>query len=107
MDFEQIEIDKYFLSLAEEYEIEPAKLKMDDFGSGYSSLLALKDLTVDAVKLDMDFLKENAQEEWSWQIVQSIVAMTKKLGLRLTVEGVETKEQLKRFRAIILQKRWR
>lgn len=71
------------------------RFSMDDFGSGYSSLNLLKDITVDVLKLDMIFLKNNKlQESRNQTIVSSILAMAGKLGMKTVVEGVETPEQM-------------
>lgn len=65
---------------------------MDDFGSGYSSLNALKDYPVDEIKLDMLFLQNF--DERSKRILSSMVSMAKNLGIHTLAEGVETEEQL-------------
>ena len=70
------------------------KVFMDDFGSGYSSLNMLGTLEVDAIKLDAQFLHLKGQDyERGIHIVESVVHMTKLIGLPIIVEGVETKEQ--------------
>ena len=63
---------------------------MDDFGSGYSSLNMLKNMTVDVIKLDAQFLdisEDNIQK--GINIIESVVNMTKTLGIPIIVEGVE------------------
>ena len=67
---------------------------LDDFGSGYSSPNMLKDLPVDGIKLDRSFVREVGQSARAGTIMESIVAMVKKLAMGIVVEGVETKEQL-------------
>lgn len=69
-------------------------LSMDDFGSGYSSLNLLNDLTVDSVKLDREFFNKTADNDRGRSIVSTIIALTKKLGIQTVAEGVETKQQL-------------
>jgi EAL domain-containing protein (putative c-di-GMP-specific phosphodiesterase class I) len=69
-------------------------VEMDDFGSGYSSLSMLKDIMIDAVKLDMNFLGTASDEERKKEILESIVELVKKLNMTIIAEGVETKEQL-------------
>ena len=64
---------------------------IDDFGSGVSSLNVLKDYDVDALKIDMLFLR-NFNEK-SRAIVTSIVRMAKELGIHTIAEGVETQDQ--------------
>ena len=69
-------------------------VEMDDFGSGYSSLNMLKDICVDVLKIDMDFLRESEREERSRTILKMIVALAKELGMPVITEGVETKEHV-------------
>lgn len=64
---------------------------MDDFGSGYSTLNLLKDYNFDVLKLDMVFLRNDTPR--SREIIASVVAMDKKIGIRTLADGVETKEQ--------------
>lgn len=67
---------------------------MDDFGSGYSSLNMLKEVTVDVLKLDMRFLDiTEKEEEKGRNIIESVVNMARMMGLPIVVEGVETKKQ--------------
>lgn len=66
---------------------------MDDFGSGYSSLNMLKELSVDMIKLDMTFITDNMLQKRSRIILKSIIKMMKHLNVRVIAEGVETMEQ--------------
>lgn len=68
-------------------------ISMDDFGSGYSSLNALKDIPIDFLKLDMDFFKETENSDKSKNIILSIIKMARELGLTTIAEGIETQEQ--------------
>lgn len=67
---------------------------MDDFGSGYSSLNMLKSIPVDVLKIDMRFLdiKDNEAEK-GYGILESVVNMSRQMGLPIIVEGVETELQ--------------
>lgn len=69
------------------------RVEMDDFGSGYSSLNILKDIPVDQLKLDMDFLKGSYDSPKGRAIVSAVINMAKALGLTVIAEGVETREQ--------------
>lgn len=75
-------------------------VEMDDFGSGYSSLNMLKNIEVDALKLDMAFLGETDNEERSRKILSAVVHMSKELELPVITEGVETEEQVKFLKQI-------
>ncbi len=73
---------------------------MDDFGSGYSSLNALKDMSLDIIKMDMRFLSKTEYPERSKCIMASVVRMAKWLKMSVTAEGVETKDQLDFLKSI-------
>lgn len=68
-------------------------IMMDDFGSGYSSLNMLKDIDVDALKLDMQFLANGSLTEKGEIILASMIQMADRLGMPVIAEGVETEEQ--------------
>ena len=67
---------------------------MDDFGSGYSSLNVLKDITVDVLKIDMKFLDGSGDDGRSENILASVVRMAKWLNMPVVAEGAERKEQV-------------
>jgi len=69
-------------------------IQLDDFGVNYSSLLYLKELPIDGIKIDRTFIADIVTNEYSRIIVGKIVGIAKELGLTCIVEGVETKEQL-------------
>ncbi|MFA6627690.1 MAG: EAL domain-containing protein, partial [Bacilli bacterium] len=71
------------------------KIAIDDFGSGYSSLILLRDLPVDILKLDKGFLKNNIVGKKEMVIIENIVHMAQELGIDVVSEGVESEEQLK------------
>ena len=60
-------------------------IEIDDFGSGYSSLIMLKDISADVLKIDMGFLRASENE---------IIGLANKLGMRVITEGVEKKTQV-------------
>lgn len=67
---------------------------MDDFGSGYSSLNMLKSVSVDVLKIDIRFLDISEKEsEKGIGILESVVNMSRQMGLPIIVEGVETQKQ--------------
>jgi diguanylate cyclase (GGDEF)-like protein/PAS domain S-box-containing protein len=69
------------------------KIALDDFGTGYSSLTHLRNLDVDKVKIDKSFVQFLGQSVDSNVIVQAVANIGQSLGLMVTAEGVETKEQ--------------
>lgn len=70
------------------------KLALDDFGAGYSSLLCLKRLPLDHLKIDQVFIHDLLEQQSNAAIVRSILALGLNLQLHVTAEGVETQAQL-------------
>ncbi|ETP72823.1 EAL domain-containing protein [Lachnospiraceae bacterium JC7] len=68
-------------------------VEMDDFGSGYSSLHMLKEVPVDRIKLDFQFLHGKGNAEKSRIILRYVIRMIRSLGMKLIAEGVEDAEQ--------------
>jgi len=123
-DFYLIDVYETFVGLVEKYDIEPKLLKLeitetalmsdfnknmviikrlqkygfdieiDDFGSGYSSLNMLKDISADVLKIDMGFLRASENEVKGQDILESIIGLANKLGMRVITEGVEKKTQV-------------
>ncbi|SDA87768.1 putative bifunctional diguanylate cyclase/phosphodiesterase [Mesorhizobium qingshengii] len=71
------------------------RIALDDFGTGYSSLSYLHKLPLDKIKIDRSFLIDVTQNARSLELLKGIVNLSRPLGLSVTVEGVETFEQLK------------
>lgn len=69
------------------------KVELDDFGSGYSSLNFLKEINIDKLKLDKNFLSDDGDTRKGEIILSSVINMAKALDLPVIAEGVETKEQ--------------
>ena len=129
-DLYALDIYEYYVNLVNEYDISTENLKleitesavindlkqhivlverlqeagfmveMDDFGSAYSSFNMLKDICVDALKIDMKFLGETENEERSHEILKSIVDLSKRLHMKTIAEGVETEQQLQFLRSV-------
>lgn len=129
-DFYFIDVYKVITDLVKEYDIEPRNLKleitetaimmnakkmqeiishlqeagfiieMDDFGSGYSSLNMLKDISVDELKVDMKFLGKTEDEERGRKILRMVIKLANELKMPTIVEGVETIEQVDFLRGI-------
>ena len=76
------------------------ELYMDDFGTGYSSLSYLHRFPLDAIKIDRSFIQELGQGTQHHRIVQTILALAKHLGMKVTAEGIETLEQFNLLRRL-------
>ncbi|MDQ7031182.1 MAG: EAL domain-containing protein [Desulfonauticus sp.] len=75
-------------------------IAVDDFGTGYSSLSYLANLPLDILKIDMSFVKKMLMQPKNASIVESIIYLAEKIGLKTIAEGVEKTqelEMLKRF----------
>jgi EAL domain-containing protein (putative c-di-GMP-specific phosphodiesterase class I) len=69
-------------------------LSIDDFGTGYSALAYLKNLPIDALKIDQSFVRALTTDPADATLTQTIVRMAQGLNLVTVAEGVETPEQL-------------
>jgi sensor c-di-GMP phosphodiesterase-like protein len=72
-------------------------VQIDDFGAGYSSLVYLKDLAVDAIKIDKAFVQALGTNAVTVTILSQILTMAEALNLQVIVEGIETAEQAEYF----------
>lgn len=73
------------------------RVALDDFGSGYSALWHLRDLPVDQVKLDREFIAPILTHPTSATIVRTVIGMAHALGLTPVAEGVESAEVVDRL----------
>jgi diguanylate cyclase (GGDEF)-like protein/PAS domain S-box-containing protein len=76
-----------------------ATISIDDFGVGYSSLGQLKRLPAQSLKIDLSFISRIPEDHNSCSITEAIIAMGKRLNLRVIAEGVEQVGQLEFLRA--------
>ena len=71
-----------------------AKISIDDFGVGYSSLSTLADITADEIKVDRSFITQIHRRPRSQSVLTAIESLGTALGMSVIVEGVETSEEL-------------
>lgn len=69
------------------------KLHMDDFGSGYSSMLCLNQIPFSALKIDKSLI-DHVCEEKGKTLVEQVIMLSKLLNMKVVAEGVETEEQI-------------
>ena len=70
------------------------KISLDDFGTGFSSLSYLKKLQPDELKIDRSFVMDILSDKEDLILVETIIAMAKKLNIRVVAEGIENIKQL-------------
>ncbi len=75
-------------------------IAIDDFGTGYSSLSYLQTFPVDVLKIDRTFIGGLGRNKEVSEIVQSIIALAKSLGLHVVAEGVEEEQQAAALRGL-------
>ena len=81
-------------------------IEMDDFGSGYSSLNMISELPIDALKLDMMFIRNAFDKQNDTRMISIVIDIADYLGVPVIAEGVETEEQylaLKKLGCTIIQ----
>ena len=76
------------------------EIALDDFGTGFGSLSHLKKLPIDRLKVDRSFVRDMETNPDNMAIVRTIAHLGQSLGIKVTVEGVETRSQLTLLRAM-------
>jgi diguanylate cyclase (GGDEF)-like protein len=71
------------------------RISLDDFGTGYSSLSYLLSFPLDRIKIDRSFTVGLGLQERASILVESVAAMSRKLGMSVVIEGVETEKQMR------------
>lgn len=87
------------MKVLEDLKVLGVEVSLDDFGTGYSSLSYIHRFPVTTLKIDRSFIERIGGHE-NGEIVRTVVAMARNLGMEVIAEGVETVEQLIKLRAI-------
>ena len=82
------------VNIVKEFRNKGFHVSIDDFGSGYSALNMLYDISADIVKIDKEFLKMSKHSDKGRKILKNVINMCRDLKLEVITEGVETKEEL-------------
>jgi diguanylate cyclase (GGDEF)-like protein/PAS domain S-box-containing protein len=77
------------------------RLSMDDFGTGYSSLSYLHRFPLDTLKIDRSFISRIGPSGENSELVWTIIALARNLGLDIVAEGVETAAQVEQLRTLV------
>lgn len=75
-------------------------IALDDFGTGYSNLLNISSMSANLIKLDRGFTTKAVKNDFEYDLMANIIQMVHSLGLKICVEGVETKDELEKIRAL-------
>ncbi len=76
------------------------RIEMDDFGSGYSSLNMLSTLPIDALKLDMQFIRNAFKKRKDTRLLEAMIQLAESFNVPTIAEGVETAEQVFTLKAM-------
>ena len=79
------------------------RIALDDIGSAYSSLLRMKELPIDIIKLDQGFIRGLAERPQDLRFVQSLTQLARGLGVDFVAEGAETEDIVEALRALRVQ----
>ena len=70
------------------------RIALDDFGTGYSSLNHIREIPLDVIKVDQNFVKDLAEDSYSQSFVKMVGELADALDVNICVEGIETQSQL-------------
>lgn len=75
-------------------------LALDDFGTGYSNFNYMSQLEPDLIKIDRNFTAKALNNEYDYNMLTLIHKMVFNLGLKICIEGVETKEEMEKIKSM-------
>ena len=89
-----LEKNTYALGLLQDVRKRGVTISLDDFGTGYSSLSYLGRFPFDRIKIDRSFVQDLLVSDQAKVVVEAVLLISKRYNMRVTAEGVESKEQL-------------
>ena len=72
-----------------------ARIALDDFGTGYSSLNHIREIPLDVIKVDQNFVEDLAEDSYSQSFIKMVAELAGAIGVSICIEGIETHEQYK------------
>lgn len=75
-------------------------IALDDFGTGYGSFTYLKNLPIDTLKIDIDFVRDLVENDASQKVVAAVVNLARGFGMKTVGEGVEDERTLSLLREL-------
>ena len=69
------------------------RIALDDFGTGYSSLNHIREIPLDVIKVDQNFVRELAEDNYSKSFIRMVGELADAIGVNVCVEGIETRRQ--------------
>lgn len=95
---ENVILDTYTVDFIDKSRQIGFMIAVDDFGTGYSSMSYIAKYQFDVIKLDREFVIKLETNYKKREVAQAIVHLSKRLGIKVVAEGVETEEQLRILR---------
>jgi EAL domain-containing protein (putative c-di-GMP-specific phosphodiesterase class I) len=86
--------------VARELEEQKCSLAIDDFGAGYSSLSRLRELPFSELKIDRAYVTNCHRDQVSAGMLESIIALARRSGLKTVAEGIETAHESHKLQAL-------
>lgn len=71
------------------------RIALDDFGTGYSSLNHIREIPLDVIKVDQNFVQGLAEDSYSQSFIKMVAELASAIEVNVCVEGIETEEQFK------------
>lgn len=94
------EEEAFIISIVDSLRNLGMRVEMDDFGTGYSSLSMISKLPIDALKMDMTFVRNAFSANGDMRMIELIIDIAKYLDVPVIAEGVETEEQMSVLKAM-------